>query len=361
MTMLRLAVLIQTTLLLLGTGLAGEAVRSGGGDGHLAVRDGEGSDWRVVSPAEAMPAAGRWRTSAAGACRVDLPGGALFVGADSELDFDLVARRIVLLRGRLRLMLSREADDWKVATKLNVVVCSNDSEVDVTADETPAVVNVLRGEARLTREGRYAGRFTAPAADIDHGQRKRTEPPREADVESWANRLRAATRTRPAQGVGQLVAKDAQSDSPVRLEVARYHVNVVLHAPVALVQIDQSFFNPYGAQQEGTFVFNLPPGASVSRFAMFVEHDKLIEGELIDRKRADEVYTTIVRRKRDPAILEQIGDNLFRMRVFPIFARDTKRILLDYTVPLVAEAGRCRFELPLMSDLKPIWDFGLTV
>ena len=48
------------------------------------------------------------------------------------------------------------------------------------------------------------------------------------------------------------------------------------------------------------------------------------------------------------------------MRVFPIFARDTKRILLDYTIPLVADQGRYRFELPLLSDLKPIWDFGIT-
>ena len=360
MTMLRLAVLIPTTLLLLGSAFAKVAVRAGGGDGHLAVRDGDGLAWQVVAPGDAVPASGRWRTSAAGASRVDLPGGKLFVGADSELEFDLGTRRIVLLRGRLRLLLSRDADDWKVATKLNLVACSGDSEVDVTADETPAEVNVLRGEARLTHDGRYEGKFTAPAADLDHGPRKQSEPPREADVEAWANRIQVVTSVRPAQGMGQLVAKDAQSDSPVRLEVARYHVNVVLHAPVALVQIDQSFFNPYGAQQEGTFVFNLPHGASVSRFAMFVEHDKLIEGELIDRKRADEVYTTIVRAKRDPAILEQIGDNLFRMRVFPIFARDTKRILLDYTVPLVADAGRYRFELPLMSDLKPIWDFGLT-
>ncbi len=360
MTTIRLTVLIQALLLLVGTGLAKEVVRVGAGDGHLAVREGVGSAWRVLAAGDAVPESGRWRTSAAGASRVDVPGGTLFVAADSELEFDLAGRRIVLFRGRARLALSKDADDWKVATKVNTVVCSSESEVDVTSDATPAVVHVLRGEARLTHDGVYVGMFAAPAADIGHGRRKPGEQPREAEVEAWANRVRAATRVRPAQGMGQLVAKDAQSDSPVRLEVARYHVNVVLHAPVALVQIDQSFFNPYGLQQEGTFVFNLPHGASVSRFAMFVEHDKLIEGELIDRKRADEVYTTIVRRKRDPAILEQIGDNLFRMRVFPIFARDTKRILLDYTVPLVADAGRYRFELPLMSDLKPIWDFGLT-
>jgi len=77
----------------------------------------------------------------------------------------------------------------------------------------------------------------------------------------------AGERSRP-QGLGQLLVQDAQSGSAVRLNVSRYHVHVVLQPPVALVQIDQSFYNPLGSQQEGQFVFNLPPGASVSRFAM---------------------------------------------------------------------------------------------
>ncbi|HEY2253379.1 MAG TPA: VIT and VWA domain-containing protein, partial [Planctomycetaceae bacterium] len=176
--------------------------------------------------------------------------------------------------------------------------------------------------------------------------------------------LLAAGPTTPAarqpQGLGQLVVVDPHSGSPVRLNLARYHVNVVLHPPVALVQIDQSFYNPYAVQREGTFVFNLPAGASVSRFAMYTSHTELVEGELIDRARAANIYQSIVDRKRDPAILEMIGDNLFKMRVFPIFGQDTKRILLDFTLPIVEQpGGSYRFELPLMSDLKPVWDFAI--
>ncbi|MCX7428046.1 MAG: VIT domain-containing protein, partial [Planctomycetia bacterium] len=165
---------------------------------------------------------------------------------------------------------------------------------------------------------------------------------------------------KPAQGLGQLVVQDAQSDSPVRLNVARYHAHVVLQPPAALVQIDQSFYNPYDRQEEGTFVFSLPRGASVSRFAMYVTPGQLVEGEMVERQRAASVYQTIVSRRRDPAILEQIGENLFKMRVFPIPPKDTKRILLDYTIPLESSAGECRFRLPLFSDLEPIWDFRLT-
>ena len=172
----------------------------------------------------------------------------------------------------------------------------------------------------------------------------------------------AGEAAKPAEppGLGQLLIQDAQSGSPVRLNVARYHVHVVLQPPVALVQIDQSFYNPFDQQQEGQFVFNLPPGASVSRFAMYVSPTQLIEGELVERKRAAEIYQSIVSRRRDPAILEQLGDNLFKMRVFPIFARDEKRILLDFTLPLEPQAGQYQFRLPLLSDLTPIWDFRVS-
>ena len=75
----------------------------------------------------------------------------------------------------------------------------------------------------------------------------------------------------------------------------------------------------------------------------------LHEGELVERKRAAEIYQTIVSRRRDPAILEQLGDNLFKMRVFPIFARHEKRILLDFTLRLERQAGQYQFRLPLLS------------
>ena len=341
------------------------------GDGPLAVFVKADSAWKVLHAAEAIPSPSRLRSSPMGATQITVPDGVLYMGADS--DVDLESRQIVVRRGRARLIVAETArEEWLIVAGRHTVRCQPGCEVAVAAGSNPPVganqpaanqaaasqpaIHLLRGHARV--QG-FQKDFAGPAADLGN-EGERLDLTKLADgVDNWLQRIRSATALRPVQGLGQLVTKDAQSDSEVRLEVDRYHVNVVLQPPVALVQIDQSFFNPFPTQQEGTFVFNLPSGASVSRFAMYVTPDSLIEGELIERKRADEVYTTIVRSKRDPAILEQIGDNLFRMRVFPIFARDTKRILLDYTVPLVADRGQYRFQLPLMSDLKPIRDFSL--
>ncbi|MDB5340998.1 MAG: Vault protein inter-alpha-trypsin domain protein, partial [Planctomycetaceae bacterium] len=220
------------------------------------------------------------------------------------------------------------------------------------------VVTALKGPAEVTVAG--SGPVTVAERTVCtfsgkplKAETKPLEPAAEQHLSAWTKQLP------PGQGVGQLVIKDARGGTGRRLNIARYHAEVVLQPPVALVKLDQSFYNPSTIQEEGEFIFNLPPGASVSRFAMFVTKDQLIEGEVIERKRADEVYTTIVRGKRDPAILEQIGDNLFKMRVFPIFPKDIKRILLDFTLPLDGRGGQYQMQLPLLSNLLPIWDFKL--
>ncbi len=171
--------------------------------------------------------------------------------------------------------------------------------------------------------------------------------------------------TRQPAGIGQLLVGEPQSGAAVGLDLAHYHVHVTLRPPVALVQVDQSFINHTDIAREGTYVFNLPDGAAVSRFALFKMHTQLIEGELIARSHAASVQQAIGW-QRDWDHRDKLGNNLFRMRVLPIPAHDTQRILFDFTVPLVDSAlvggtpGRYTFELPLASDLEPIGDFAIT-
>jgi len=334
---------------------AAETAQLSLGRGHLATQT-ENGDWRCLQLGDPLAAVSQLRTSPAGPVRIDVQQSAISLAGDTSLLLDLTQRRIVLEYGRVLLRPDGEDAKWTVTAGPMSFVCPSGCEIEVSFAETIGV-NVLKQSVQVSGPKHDAVELKAPLqwASDEQGTTSSDVP----QAEDWALGIRKRTEPRPEQGLGQLVAKDPQSNRSVRLEVAQYHVNVTLKAPLALVQIDQSFFNPFQWQEEGTFIFNLPEGASVSRFAMYVDPDRLIEGELIDRTRADQVYTTIVRSKRDPAILEQIGHNLFRMRVFPIFAQDTKRILLDYTVPLNADHGRYHFELPLMSDLKPIWDFAI--
>ncbi|NQT17829.1 MAG: hypothetical protein HQ582_34065, partial [Planctomycetes bacterium] len=341
--------------------------RLGQSSGTVAVQADESSAWSVLrSLAEdPLPERCRLRTAAFGEAStlVRLGEASLQIAEDTRLDLDSKVRRAAVENGCVFLSASgQEKAAWTLRAGDFACRLEKDSAAELRVAASGLVrLAVTRGSAEVTIS-KPAGKPQRIAAGkgaswSSTGAKLDTE----ALSDEQRQRIEAWTSTVPqSQGLGQLLVGDAQSESPVRLNIARYHVNVVLQPPVALVQIDQSFYNPYSQQEEGTFVFNLPRGASVSRFAMYVTPGELIEGELIERKRASQVYETIVRQRRDPAILEQIGDNLFRMRVFPIFARDTKRILLDYTVPLECDGGECRFRLPLLSDLEPIWDFRMS-
>ena len=310
-------------------------VRVGRAAGTLAVQEEGSSAWRMVSQGDALPADCALRTASAAPCLVELPGGTLHLDADTRARLNLPKRRMDIDSGRIFLRTGVEAGPWTIAKGNLELLAVGGSAVEVAApaDGKPASIAVAQGSASATRGPDTPATIAAGHRAAWNGEKRSIEmAAMSAEEQERLGRWTAAPK--PAQGLGQLVIKDAQAGSPTRLDVARYHVNVVLQPPVALVQIDQTFYNPSFRQEEGTFVFNLPRGASVSRFAMYVTRQELIEGELIERQRAANIYQTIVNQRRDPAILEQIGENLFKMRVFPIFPRDTKRILLDFTLPL---------------------------
>ncbi|MDB5391252.1 MAG: hypothetical protein JWM11_6898, partial [Planctomycetaceae bacterium] len=328
----------------------------GRASGILAVQESADGPWRVVPTGGIVPDAAEIRTSADGSCQIHVAeGDSLFLGPLSRVKFDRTARRVHLLAGRV-FSKSPAERTWTVLAGGLTVEGSAAGVETILLAENGVSVSALQGSGTVSSPG------MEPVKLAEMTTRSWRDNKLLGDtvnlVKTQADQLAAWTTSLPqGQGPGQLVITDPQSKSQTRLGIARYHAELEIRPPVALVKLDQAFFNPLATQQEGEFIFNLPPGASVSRFAMFVTPTDLIEGEVIDRRKANQVYSDIVRQRRDPAILEQIGDNLFKMRVFPIFPRDVKRILLNYTLPLEGRGGQFHLQLPMLSNLEPIWDF----
>lgn len=104
----------------------------------------------------------------------------------------------------------------------------------------------------------------------------------------------------------------------------------LVDAPLAFTELHLTFRNPEPRNMEGRFSITLPPGASISRFAMKV-WNTWQEGEVVERGKATGIYESYLHRKIDPALLEHSDGNRFTARVFPIFAHDSKEIILAYT------------------------------
>jgi Ca-activated chloride channel family protein len=143
-----------------------------------------------------------------------------------------------------------------------------------------------------------------------------------------------------------------QGDAITPLSVKYHHVTVEIRNQVAKTTVDQAFLNPFDRDIEGTYFFPLPEGSSISEFAMWIG-DQKISGEILDAREARGIYEDIVRRLKDPAILEYMGRNLFRARVFPIPAKGEKRVRLAYTEVLKAERNLVRYRYPLDTERLP--------
>ena len=147
---------------------------------------------------------------------------------------------------------------------------------------------------------------------------------------------------------------------PLTLKYQR--IAVEIDNQLAATKIEQVFLNNFHRDIEGTYIFALPSGASVTDFAMYMNGRK-VKGELLDSDKARKIYEDIVRRLRDPGLLEFIGRNIFRARVYPIPARGETKIELEYSEKLKYDAGMVRYIYPLKSgetSSPPIKDFSLT-
>ncbi|HID88509.1 MAG TPA: VWA domain-containing protein, partial [Anaerolineae bacterium] len=136
---------------------------------------------------------------------------------------------------------------------------------------------------------------------------------------------------------------------PIWLTIRYHRVTVTLEDQVATTRVDQVFVNDYDWEVEGTYIFPLPPGATVSNFTMWVDGEP-IEAEVLPADEARAIYKDIVRRRRDPALLEYVGRDVVQARIFPIPPGEERRIQLEYTQVLPVENGMVRYVYPLDTE-----------
>jgi Ca-activated chloride channel family protein len=144
---------------------------------------------------------------------------------------------------------------------------------------------------------------------------------------------------------------DPSDTNAAPLDLVSHHVTVSIDEQVAVTRVEQTFRNHTDRQLEATYVFPVPKGASVNKFAMWVG-GKEVKGEMVEADRAAAVYTDIVRRTRDPGLLEYVGNNLLRLRVFPIPPRGDQKVSLSFTCVNATEGGLVEYVYPLRTDDK---------
>ena len=126
------------------------------------------------------------------------------------------------------------------------------------------------------------------------------------------------------------------------VEKVRTSVTVRITDRVARVEVQELFRNNGGGLAEGDYLYPLPGEAVFSDVSLFQGEEEL-KGETMDARTARTIYEEIVRRHRDPALIELAGHGLLRARVFPIAAGETRMMTLRYTQVLARAGDALRF------------------
>jgi Ca-activated chloride channel family protein len=141
---------------------------------------------------------------------------------------------------------------------------------------------------------------------------------------------------------------------PNALPVKSIELNTKIEGQVATTHVEQVFRNDTPYTLEGTYFFPIPETASIVEFSIW-ENGKKLVGEVRSREEARRIYDEIVRRQRDPGLLEYAGKDLFQASIFPIPPNSDKKLELTYTQVLKAESGTVAYRYPLGTG-RNLWN-----
>lgn len=257
-------------------------------------------------------------------------------------------RDVELVKGQVVFDVAKKAAAFLVETKQGKASALG-TRFWMRAGEAGAEVAVAKGRVELASTG--GAKVTIGAGE--EGVLTGSAPPkanaakRVSHYFDFARPTDAEDPSDAPRRAGTLTARDPRWGGKAQpLELRSFTIDVRVENGFAQTTIDQTFFNPRSRQLEGTYAFPLPEGAALSRLAMYVD-GKRMEGAMVDRSRGRDIYEGIVEQRRDPALLEWMSGNTFRMRVFPLPPKTDKRIFVSYTQPLEHLYGAERLVVPI--------------
>lgn len=131
-----------------------------------------------------------------------------------------------------------------------------------------------------------------------------------------------------------------------RLEIETHDVEVTVNNGVAVTRVTQVFRNTENRPVEALYSFPVPRGASVSNFSMWINGKEMV-GEVLEKRRAREIYESYKRTRKDPGLLEQVDYKTFEMRIFPIAPGVRQRVELTYYQELSIDHDQATYWYPL--------------
>jgi Ca-activated chloride channel homolog len=135
-----------------------------------------------------------------------------------------------------------------------------------------------------------------------------------------------------------------KSGQPIQLQSLDVSSEIV--GGFARTRVEMLFANPNNRVLEGELRFPLLAGQEIDGFALDI-NGELRDAVPVEKARGKEVFEEVIRRRVDPALLETTGGENFRLRVYPLPAHGTRRVVIHYSERLDVSRGQYRYRYAL--------------
>lgn len=155
----------------------------------------------------------------------------------------------------------------------------------------------------------------------------------------------------------QIPSLKIKGEENEQIQIKALKITSYLENGFARTRYELSFFNQFERELEAEFEFPLQDNQTITSFALEV-NGEMRPAVAVEKHRARIAYEATVRKGIDPGLIEKVVGNLFKMRVFPLFAKTTKRISFEVSAVLPQNATSAIYHLPLQLK-QPVGFFSL--
>src|SRR5499426_1821030 len=145
---------------------------------------------------------------------------------------------------------------------------------------------------------------------------------------------------------GSLLLK-GEGDRFVEAPLVATDANIVVSGSTARGRITQIFHNPTNGWVEGIYVYPLSEGSAVDTLKMVIGQ-RIVVGDIEDRKKARELYEQAKAAGQKTALMEQERPNISTNSVANIGPGETVVVQIEYQEPVHQSAGVFTLRLPLV-------------
>lgn len=125
--------------------------------------------------------------------------------------------------------------------------------------------------------------------------------------------------------------------------------DVTIDGQFATTKLVMTFQNETSERIEADFLYTLPLNTIVTYFAYWYGQEKVV-AHIVEKEEAAAIYAHITARMHDPALVEMIGKNTFRARIFPVMPNSDLKVEMTWMETLPSDRPGARYVFPLQME-----------